>query len=263
MLILVDINENATNPDIVEDMRKVFPDLQLVNLQFGDVNVILDDASILAIERKKAGDFLGSVGDGRLFRQVEQMHEGAKWVCVFVEGELKFDKNDMVVADGRTTEWKGSSIRGALHAIQWSGCPVFFTDTKHYPYLVNEVAGFCSKPDIHFQQLGHRRIVTFPPISLDTEILSAFPGVGLKRAKALQEFARNNNDNEVGTLAESLCWITSFPLISPNDRPTGWGDKLVANVRAVLGLNPWEYLDIKVDEKQRKEMENVGRRKKK
>jgi len=260
MIVLVDSNEKATNPAIVKSLKKLFPKLKVTPLKFGDIQIVLDDGEIIAIERKKANDFLNSVGDGRVFRQVEKMSKGAKWSCIIIEGKITFDKNDMVVADKRETGWKGKSIRAALFAIQFSGCPVLQTNTEYFPNAVAEIIRFCTKPSIHAQKLEHKRIVTFPPVELSVDILCSFPGVGLKSAMALKEFAAGNHDDNFGSLAESMCWVTSFPLISPNDRPVGWGSAMIANFRTALGLHPWEFLDIKVDEKIKKEMQS-GRKK--
>lgn len=248
MFILVDVNEGATNPKVVERMQKVFPNLELTQLAFGDVNVILDDGNIIAIERKRAGDFLGSIGDGRVFRQVENMSNGAKWCCIIIEGSLAFNEDDMCEVDGEETGWKGVSVRGAMMAIQWSGCPILFTYPENYPNTIVDIISFCGRPVEHFQSLGRKRIVTFPPIEVKEEILSAIPGVGFKRARALLEFC--GDGKESGTLAEGLCWASSMKLISSKSRPPGWGDKTAENVRLALGLKENEYLDIKVEGEQ-------------
>lgn len=249
MFILVDQNEQATNAPVVQRLKRTFPNLSVENLAFGDVNIILDDGTILAIERKRARDFLGSIGDGRLFRQVEQMSNGAKWCCVIVEGSFEFSENDMCIVDGEETNWRGASVRGAMMAIQWAGCPILFTE--NFPSAVVDVIQFCSKPDVHYQALGRKRIVSFPPVELKEEIIAAFPGIGLKKARSLFEFAGAKNDG-VSTLAEALCWATVLPMINPKGRPEGWGDKILLNFRAALGLKENEYLDIKEEKKKEK-----------
>lgn len=244
MFVLCDTNEQTTNPKVVERLQKVFPNLQVTNLVFGDVNIILDDGNILAIERKRADDFLGSIADGRVFRQVEQMAHGSKWSCIIIEGSFSFNKDDMTVIEGRETNWRGASVRGAMMAIQWSGCPIIQSTQETYPYVIADIISFCSKPDIHQQSLGRHRIVTFPPIDLREEIIAAFPGIGVKRARALFEFAGSQH-NGISTLAEALCWVTSFPLINDKSRPDGWGNIIVKNFRIALGLKDNEFLDIK------------------
>lgn len=250
MLILVDSNEEATNPKTIAEMRKHFPKLQVTSLAFGDVNVVLDTGDILAIERKAATDFLGSIGDGRLFRQVESMANNAKFYCVIVVGGFYFSKSDMTVAvnpDGteEETNWKGVSVRGALHALQWSACPVLFTASiPQYPFTIMEAVGFVSKPTDHVQRLRHTRIVTFPPVDTSVEILASFPGIGIKRAQALMDYA---DGSEFKSLAGALAWGSVLPLIKKGGRPDGWGEAAVANFRTILGLKANQYLQIKED----------------
>lgn len=247
MFILCDVNEQATNPKVVSRLREVFPNLDSTQtLAFGDVNIILDDGSILAIERKRASDFLGSIADGRVFRQVERMANGAKWSCIILEGTIEFDKDDMTICDGEKTQWRGSSVRGAMLSIMWSGCPIIFSSQSYYPNMVADIYQFCCKPEIHHQSLGRKRIVTFPPIELKEEIVAAFPGIGLKRARSLFEFTESKN-NGASTLAEAFAWISAFPLIQSKSRPEGWGDKTVENFRVAMGLKANEFLDIKED----------------
>lgn len=247
MIVIVDSNEEATNPAVVDTMRKSIPNLTVAHLTSGDVNVILDNGEVLAVERKNAADFLGSVADGRVFRQVENMANSAKFYCIIIVGEFSFDKEDMVVCNGRTTGWRGISIRGALYAIQFSGCPILFCRSSGYPDYTEtllEIVKFVSKPETHWQMLGHRRIVTFPPIDIQTEIIAAFPGIGLKRAKALLEFAGKKGKR--GTLAEALTWASAFPMLAESSMPEGWGKKVANNFRTMLGLADDEYLDIKI-----------------
>lgn len=270
MLIMVESNEGAdrdkkenakrkergeasvdqSNIRMVKRLQKYFPKLQQGPLTCGDINVILDGGGILAIERKRAGDFLGSVGNGRIFRQVERMAENATWSCIIVEGLISFDLDDMAViptfdkqdriTGHETTGWRGVSVRGAMYAIQWSGCPIITIEPQSLPNIVADLIQFCSKPSEHTQSLGRKRYVTFPPVTLSEEIISSFPGVGLKRAKALLEFTETNNDKSTATLAEALSWGSVLDLIDRKSRPEGWGDKTIEMFRTTLGLETGE-----------------------
>lgn len=258
MLVMVDSNELATNPKAVALLRKYFPKLQVTQLEFGDINVVLESGNLLSIERKNVGDFLGSVGDGRVFRQIERMANGAKFYAIIMLGQMSFDKDDMVVVDGRVTGWKGVSVRAALYAVQWSACPIIWSSHEGLPFALQEAISFCEKPEKHMQTLGHKRIVTFPPIDPRTEILAAFPGIGLKKAESLLRFAkdqfkeeakkRGDGEDEFSTIAEALMWASAFPLIASKARPEGWGDKIVQTFRLALGLDKNEYIEIKKDE---------------
>lgn len=280
MLVIVESNEGAdrdkkenqkreergeerndqSNIRAVKRLQKYFPKLQQGPLTCGDINVILDGGGILAIERKRAGDFLGSIGSKRIFRQVENMANNATWSCIIVEGLISFNEDDMAVipkfdkldrVDGHeVTGWQGVSVRGAMYAIQWSGCPIIAIEPSSLPSIVADLARFCSKPAEHTQMLGRKRYVTFPPVTLSEEIIAAFPGVGLKRARSLLEFARKKNDENIGTLAEALSWGTVLKLIDQKSRPEGWGDKTIESFCAALQLQTGEFLTIQEDKQQ-------------
>jgi hypothetical protein len=276
MLIMIESNENtdreknredrderadSSNLRAMQRLKTFFPNIQQAALTCGDINVILDGGGTLAIERKRAGDFLGSIGSKRIFRQVENMANNSTWSCVIVEGLISFNQDDMAVIptfdkkdhiDGyETTGWRGVSVRGAMYSIQWSGCPIISIDPLQLPHVVADLVQFCSKPSEHSQSLGRKRYVTFPPITLSQEIMSAFPSIGLKRVKSLEAFAQNNNDANVPTLAEMLCWGSYLGKIHKRSRPEGWGDMMVSNFRAALGLQEGEYLSIVRDEEEK------------
>jgi len=264
-----------SNQRSVERMKSYFGNIEFAELTCGDINVFLDDGKLLAIERKRPGDFLGSIASGRIFRQVENMAQHAAWSCVIVEGLFMFDKNDMATIpvysrdDSKLikyeeTNWRGASVRGAMYAIQWSGCPIITVDPVNLPRVVHDMATFCTKPVEHAQSLGRKRIVTFPSITLPEEIISALPGVGLKRAKALLEFATRMNDNKerVPSLAEALSWASILRLIEKKARPEGWGDKTIDNVRAALGLLMGEYLQVQEDKNEVNERIRLERNRK-
>lgn len=255
MLVMVDQNELATNPKVVKLLQKYFPKLQVTSLEFGDINIVLESGSLLSIERKNVNDFLGSVGDGRVFRQVEQMANGSTYYAIILVGELKYTEEDMVIANGRETGWKGASVRAAMFAIQWSGCPMIMCNQAGFPLVIQELIQFCEKPSEHVQKLGHKRIVTFPPIDRRIDLLTMFPGIGLKRADALLRYVRDPDkiygdepDGIYGTVAEALVWGSAMNLIKFNGRPADWGDATVENFRVSLGLDAQEYIDIKKDD---------------
>jgi len=250
-----DKRTDSANVRAVARLKKYFKNLQETPLSSGDINVILDGGKVLAIERKRCGDFLGSIGNGRIFRQVENMAKNATWSCIMIEGLISFDQDDMAVIttydkqDRRTgteeTQWKGVSVRGAMYAIQWSGCPIITIEPEQLPNVIVDLANFCAKPMEHYQSMGRHRYVTFPPLTITEEIIASFPGVGTKRTRSLMKFSKELNDNKVATLAETLAWGSNLDKIHKKSRPEGWGDIVVTNFRGTLGLDQGEYLDIK------------------
>lgn len=255
--------KTLANQRAMKRFEEYFGELQFAELTCGDINVILDDGKLLAIERKRPGDFLGSIANGRLFRQVENMAKNAMWSCILVEGLFHFDDTDMAcipvydkseekVLNYERTNWKGASVRGAMFAIQFSGCPIITTNPIGVPRIVHDIATFCSKPAEHAQSMGRRRIVSFPPISYPEEVISSLPLVGLKRARTLLEFAKvkNGNKERVVSLAEALSWASMLNLIDKAHRPEGWGNKTIENVRVALGLELGEYLIVQEDKQE-------------
>lgn len=240
MIVILDSNEQATSKRTYNEVRQIFPSVLVSKLTCGDLNVILDDGTKLAIERKEVHDFLASIGDGRLFSQVENMANNSKYYFIIIEGELGF-KEDIVTADGEETNWKGKAVRAALWAVGLSACPVFFVPKGSYAYVVEEIIDFVSKEDERVQ-LTHKRIVTFPPVSLEVDILAAFPGIGIKRAESLMEFAEQGKH---GGLINALAWGAAMPKIPKGNRPKYWGDAVADNFRKTLGLNEGEYIDVK------------------
>lgn len=279
MFVMIDTNENTernkkenkertkkgetlvdfSNRRVVQRLRQRFPKIQEVPLDCGDIKVIMDNSQSLAIERKRAGDFLGSISEGHIFSQVERMWNGADWSAVVVEGMITFDRDDMTViqtfdeqdqlSGTETTGWHGTSVRGAIWAIIMSGTPVITIQPSQLPDIVEDLIRFCMKPADHILRMGKHRRVTFTPITLAEENLAQLAG-GLKRARSLLEFAKSNNDNEVATLAEALCWGSALKLIDRKSRPEGWGDKTIENFNARLGLQTGEFLEIQEDKQQ-------------
>lgn len=240
MIVIVDSNEQATNPRIVEHLRTHFKNITVSKLTSGDVNIITDEGKVISIERKEAHDLLGSIGDGRVFHQVENMANNSDYSAIIVTGNIDYDKNDMVTVDGEATNWRGKSVRGAITAIMWSACPVLKADVDDYAITIMEVIEFCNKP-------GERkhlkpRPVTFPPVDERVEILACFPGVGLKRAEALLRFVGSNG--EYGPLGNALMWAANMIDMEEDCRPTGWGRVTIDNYRGIMGLASDEKLII-------------------
>lgn len=240
MIVIVDSNEQATNPRIVDKLREVFPHLAVSKLTCGDINVITDSGKTIAIERKEVGDLLGSIADGRVFRQVENMAMNSNYSAIVTIGKITYDREDMVVIDDKQTNWKGKSVRAAIADIMWSACPVIQASDSSFPYVVRELVQFCDKP-AERKQLKPRPVY-FPPVPDSTQILAGLPGVGLKRAESLLYFVGRNGER--GTLIDALIWATALDLLKEDVRPEGWGSGTIRNVREALGLKEGERLAI-------------------
>ena len=271
MMLIVDKNEQDTAPDIVQSLKNRFTQVIVANLPHrefggisvtaGDINIPLDDGNVLAIERKTPTDFLNSISNGHIFHQIETMHAHAKFVSLIITGKLSYSpEDDTVIADRRTTEWSGVSVRAALREIQVSNCFVEFCPVGEYPAMIEEVYKTCLSI-ISGKRGGNikNRIVTFPPIDRRVEFIAQLPGVGLESATSLVGFAGMmegmpeeeivNLDGTVttwtpGTIAQSLHWMSIMSQIDKESRPKGWTGKRILTVRKFTGLASNQYINI-------------------
>ncbi len=245
---MVDSNEEATSPRTVELMRKHFGKSLLVfpKLVCGDVNIPLS-TGMLAIERKEVHDLLSSIGDGRLFDQVERMQTNCAFAAILVIGNFSYSVNtDKVVINGETTSWDGKSVRNALKAVQWGGVAVVFTTLENYCDSIYETINLAAKPS-HEQRLVKKRSITFPPIDERIERIARIlpDGMAVKLADSLMRFLAEdtpgvNESNPYGniTVAQAICWISMMGISSQElgigsagypIQPKGWGNKSVIN----------------------------------
>lgn len=236
MIVMIDSNEFLMSPETVNYVKKIFPESKITHLETGDINVILDDGRRVAIERKSPGDFLSSIADGRLFNQVERMSAFDSY-CVVVTGVFRYSRDDRVYINGNITPWNGKAVRAVIIALQMSACPVINSgNSSGYARVVSEFIQFCSKPPEKTQSSS--RIVTFPPLTAAENVLVSFPGVGVRRAKALLEFVGGN-------LCDAIEWGSSIiPLLRDDAKPEFWGSVTVENFRATLGLGNNQIMKV-------------------
>lgn len=267
MLLIIDENEQTNNPEIVLFIKRSFSNVIVTSLPHrehggikvtaGDINIPLDDGSILAIERKTPEDFLSSIASRHIFHQVEVMANNAKFSAIIVTGAFTYGKRDDMcyirfsdTDEGRTeTNWSGVSVRAAIASIQYSGCPVIFCPPSRYCQTISELYTLVNKPSEH-QSIKKNRIITFPPVDERVEYLAQFPGIGLKHADSLLKFAgmmdSNADEDGYGTISSALHWMTILSHMDKDVRPAGWGPLKILNTRKFLGLASNQY--IKVEE---------------
>lgn len=253
MIIIVDTNEKSTNPKVVQSIEKHFSKVIIANLNAGDVNLTLDDGSVLAIERKMPYDFLASIADGRIFEQVECMARNAKYSAIIVTGTFTYrDKSDIVCIGDEDTNWKGASVRAVMNVIQYSGCPIVFCPPSKYCDMIAELYNLVNKPDER-RAIHKNRIITFPPVDERVQFIAQLPGVGMKMAESLLKFAGmmdNNADIDgYGTVISALHWLSILSQIDKDSRPAGWQAKRILTQRKFLGLSSNQYIGLN-EEKQ-------------
>lgn len=231
MILLIDQNEQATNPNIVKALLKEYPGAAIFQLIAGDVNVTTPQG-LLAIERKAPGDLLNSIADNRLFDQVERMLRHAKFAALIVHGSLLYNRDDYVVADGQERKWTGVSIRAALRTCQLAGCIVEIVKRQHYVRAVGEIIATVSKEShVHYSK---------PAITLETldpraQFLSLIPGVGPKRA---QDWLQWSEDR----LCDALHYGSLFLDMETSSLPRNFGPKTSQSIRDFLQLEEGEFL---------------------
>jgi len=257
MYVIVDENENTQAPHIVDSLRKLFKNIIVTSLPHrdfgstkitaGDLNIPLDDGSILAIERKTVDDFLGSISNRHLLNQVETMHAHAKFCAIIITGKMSFSSIDKVISDKRITDWDGASIRALLDVIQYSGCAIRYCPVSEYSMMVKEIYDVVNKPSEH-RGIVKNRIVTFPPIDKRVQFIAQLPDVGLESAESLLQFAgmmESNADEEgYGRIADALHWMSIMSQIDKDSRPVNWIGKRILTNRKFFGLKSNEYIKI-------------------
>lgn len=259
MILILDKNEVDVNKEVLSNLKKHFTNVVIANLPHheyggisvtaGDINIPLDDGSILSIERKTPSDFLGSIPNRHIFNQVEVMAQHAKYSAIIVTGHFSYThKTDMVKADNILTEWNGKSVRAVINAIQFSGCPIVFCPADEYCNMIVEIYNLVNKNDKH-QGVIKNRIITFPPVDARVEFLAQLPGVGLVMAESILKFAgmmdENADSDGYGTVAGALHWISILVQIDKDSRPQGWksANKILTH-RKFMGYKSNQYLAI-------------------
>jgi len=252
MIIIVDINESTADKNsraekekYVKLLQKSFSNVISANTKI-DVQVRLGNGENLAIERKNPFDFLASIADGRLERQIEYMHSKAKFVAVIVTGKLNW-ANEYVYADEEKTNWKSVSVRGMVRTIMLSGTMIDYCPPSRYAEQINEIIQTCSRD--HGRMFIKRRIVTFPPLDERVQILANFPGISVTLAERVLIWAKVMNGDkskadDYASLASTLHWISIMTQIDKASRPTGWGTAKILTVRKMLGLSSNEYIGV-------------------
>jgi len=199
-------------------------DIRSVRLESGD---ILYPQGSLAIERKSPGDFLASIASGRLADQVQGLCAAASFPVVVVEGSL-FEKDGKVVAEGRETQWNWTSIACAILSVQARGALFLQVPQRLWADTVRVLCSWCrGKVEGELTVPKRRAVFDAPP---ELAFLTGLPGIGLKRAKELLDYA--------GTPAWALTSVTMDDPHSPVGRA------LREKIREFLGLLPGQVLSV-------------------
>jgi len=133
----------------ISELRDEFNNVVVGKLEAGDIFV--PDVGLL-IERKTVSDLLRSIADGALMDQCSRMVAlDVKYPTVLVHGSLLPNRDNLVVADGRTTKWNYWSVIMTLYSVQGGGVPVLMVPDRLKIDAIKHLITYASKG-------GHRVI---------------------------------------------------------------------------------------------------------
>ncbi|MFO7742770.1 MAG: ERCC4 domain-containing protein [Anaerolineae bacterium] len=225
--VIVDSRE----PEWCQNFRLSGVSVRVQELPAGDAWVICDDAT-LVVERKTLHDLCGSISDGRLFNQVAEMRAASEWAYVVVTGVPTITAGKLTI-DGRVSNWKWSSVQGALLTVQELGASVVWCESDSgYASTLASLA----RRDRHDVRVKARRQAVME--SPAETLLTSIPGVGASRVGALLE--------QCGTAAWALDFLTGD---GGGDVP-GVGKSTKQAARYALGLESGYRLAVIYEEEE-------------
>lgn len=199
-------------------------------LEGGDVWVSTDDGNILVIERKTPMDFLGTLGQDRLFLQAAKLQElrnQGHWCYVVITGELRRNTEGKVITPEKVTNWDWNSVQGAILNLQELGIFVHFcaNDFDFEP---------CIQRLVNRSRSDAMRILPLKRAELlgkQASILCSLPGIGPEKVNQVLDFC--------GTAAAAIAELTNE---KSTIRIPGVGKGVKNNVRYALGLKEGQLL---------------------
>ena len=209
---------DSREPTWVQELNFGVPK-SITALPIGDAWLATEDTT-LVVERKTLADLLASIRDGRLFTQAAAMVAQSAWSYEAVT-ELPVVRSGCVWVDGKLTNWKWSSVQGALLTVQDIGVQVVFWPESRQGYadalkfLADRDRGPVKirpqKRDIIMQSVGE-------------SILCSLPGISDGRAGALLEHCA------------TTAWALDFLTGNGGGSVPGVGPGTKQAVRQALGL---------------------------
>lgn len=177
-LVLVDDREPGST---AFDLKQYF-DVQTMRLTVGDI--VIPGTPSCVIERKAPLDFLSSIADGRLVSQLSNMLEITPTPIFIIDGDVKADRKEKVVADGQSTRWFYWSYQNMIASLQLAGAIVIHVPNRLFGTAVWRVYQWHQKD-------SHMTVRRVPSTGLKTtfsqqlDLLSQVPGIGTDKAELL------------------------------------------------------------------------------
>ena len=154
---------------------------------------IYTESGLVCIERKRIpGDFLGSVTDGRLYKQILSMRESSSIAILLLEGKFRYTKEGILVQGRRRTRWNRKGINNLLRSIRW----VEGIDIERSSGL-DETVDTVLQIEEYFDKIDHLSLKSRPRIQTNWIVPSygeriihfynGLPGVGINGAKKIYD----------------------------------------------------------------------------
>jgi ERCC4-type nuclease len=145
---------------------------------------------LLGIQRKEApSDFLASLEDGRLARELPLLHLGADFPILLLEGTFNYDAGGRLSIDGRPTRYNRSGIKNLLRSVFYThGIVVERSENlSDTPNVVRELVDYLSHDHTSLLNRPKLQVVWGKPTSDQQHcyFYQGMPGVGVVLAQSL------------------------------------------------------------------------------
>lgn len=143
------------------------------------------------VQRKEIKDFIASIVDGRLAKELGQMRGHVALPLVVIEGRLRWSTDDVLIENRYGQTINRQQFNGMLFSITAEGANVFFTeDTEHTAQLTKHLILWSQKESHNTMQRrpGPQQASAWGKASNHDwarHLLQGFPGIGNGVADAI------------------------------------------------------------------------------
>ncbi len=185
IIVIVDSREYRTAEEVVKNLRRLGATVVERQLEVGDYVV----SERVAIERKRAHDFLSSIADGRLFEQAKKLVEHYEKPIMIVEGSIWSALKHRNIHE--------HAVLGAMITLilKFNIRILFSRDPETTAFIIYDIAkNEQEKEKKSIKTVTTRKTATIKELQI--QFLASLPGIGPRRAEALLK--------EFGTPLEAL-----------------------------------------------------------
>jgi len=178
MKVIADDREEGSG--VVDYLRKMKVDVEIKRLPVGDY-LISDN---IVVERKTANDFINSIIDKRLFKQITYMKKYYESPIIIIEGDIDVVLQDRLI--------KKQQILGALASLALLKIPIVYTnDPEETAYVILSILRKALKKQkntVKALPIKTKHIKIYKTVR-DAQIglLTAIPGIGPALAERILE----------------------------------------------------------------------------